>query len=108
DVPPNRFAAAMGQARDLLGHLPEGSSFTLIEAGRRPRVLATDQQNPGEALRAIDQLRPSNAGADVDEALRLGVALAGDRPHRHLYLVSDGAFKSAALPDLHDTPFSYL
>src|SRR5206468_10593593 len=46
DVAPSRFRAAMGQARELLQRLPEGSSFTLIEAGRRPRVLASDQHNP--------------------------------------------------------------
>ncbi len=108
DVPPSRFEAARARVRDLIQRLPGGSSFTLIQAARRPEVLASDQQSSQEALRAVEQLHPSNTHGDVEEALRLGIALAGDRPHRHLYVVTDGAHGGFQLPDLHGAPLSYL
>ncbi len=108
DVAPSRFEVALARAREVLEGLPEGSSATLIEAGIRPRAVVTDQSDPREALRAVDQLRASNASADVEEALRLGAALAGDRPRRHFYLVSDGATGVQETPDLRGAPLTFV
>ena len=71
DVAPTRFEAARGRVRDLVQRLPEGSSVTLIEAERRPRVLASDQPNMREAQRAVDQLQPTSSAGDLEEALRV-------------------------------------
>ncbi len=92
DVKPSRFANAKKQAEEAIRSAGASDRIALIEAGPTPRVLFPLSSDPSKQLRALDGLKPTDAEADVGDALRLAAALVGSIDGARIVLLSDGVF----------------
>lgn len=90
DVKPSRFEVARAQARDLIGRLGPQDRFSLIWMGSQARMLASTTGDQGPLRSALEGARVSNGGADLQQALALAVAAAGQGAGTRLVLLSDG------------------
>lgn len=108
DVLPSRFGAAVAYARSLVDRLGPHARMTLIAMGTDPTVVASSEGQRQPLLRALDQLRPSNGPADLQDALQLAVAAAGaDATGTRLVVLSDGITNPLSEPVSLPFPFEY-
>lgn len=96
DVNPTRLEYAKAKAREIVSASAPGERLAIIDAGAVPRVLSPLAHDPNAQLRAIDQIRQSDAPASVGEALRIGASLVGSNGSGRIVLISDGAFGSVS------------
>lgn len=88
-----RFQIAMDSVKAMVGSMQGGDQLAMIEAGPTPRVVFPLGNDPDTMRRALDSVRPTDAEADVSEALRLAAGLVGQTPGAKIVLVSDGCFE---------------
>jgi hypothetical protein len=100
DVQPSRFARAVQAAQDTLVGLPENSLATAVLVAAHPQVLVAATTDRRQVDKALTEVTPSGAAADMREALLLARSLGGDPGARRIYLFTDGAFSLP--PDLPD------
>jgi hypothetical protein len=77
---------AVERLRERIDELPRGSRVTLVESGRRPRILAGPAAFPPQASEALDAWRPLWGRHDLAPAASLALQFAGDA---RLVVVSD-------------------
>ncbi len=77
---------AVERLRERIDELPRGSRVTLVESGRRPRILAGPAAFPPQARDALDTWRPLWGRHDLAPAASLALQFAGDA---RLVVVSD-------------------
>lgn len=108
DVRPNRLAVAIADARRLVQRLGPRAKMTLIAMGPSPHVIATSEGNRQPLLQGLEHLRPSAGQADLQEALQLAVAAAGQHASgTHLIILSDGITQSVGQPVTVPFPVDY-
>ncbi len=91
DVAPSRFAVAVADAKGLVDRLAPHARMTIIAMGPAPQVVATSLGARQPLLQALNQLRPSEGPADLQDALQLAVANAGPKTSgTRLFVISDG------------------
>lgn len=90
DVQPQRLAAAVAAAQQLIETLPGSAQITLIEAGAQVRVPVSGTRDANAARAALAALRPGLGGADFTSALTLAAALAAREPESEVVILSDG------------------
>jgi hypothetical protein len=90
DVTPSRFEVARGQVRDLLGKVGPSDRVTLVDLGPRPRIVAAATGDTGPIQQALEGLRPSNGGADLQQALALAASAAVRGQATRLLIFGDG------------------
>src|SRR3984957_18610294 len=91
DVGPSRLAVAVADARSLVDRLGPHARMTLIAMGPSPDVIASTVGQRQPLLQALDQLKPTDGQADLQDALQLAAASAGPRTSStRLIVLSDG------------------
>jgi hypothetical protein len=90
DVKPSRFELARAQARELIGRMGPQDRLSLIWMGPQARMLASTTGDQGPLRSALEGARVSNGGADLQQALALAAAAAGQGAGTRLVLLSDG------------------
>lgn len=86
-----RFDHAVAGARQILSSAREGDGVAIVAAGAPARVILTATTDLSSASRALEALRPSDRGTDLDTAMALSQTLAKSLPHadRRVILFSD-------------------
>ncbi len=108
DVGPSRFAVAVADARSLVGRLGPHARMTLIAMGPSPDVIASTVGQRQPLLQALDQLKPTDGQADLQDALQLAVASAGPRTSgTRLIILSDGITEPLTEPVTLPFPVQY-
>jgi Ca-activated chloride channel family protein len=92
DVSPSRLEAAKNRLHRFVQELNPGEQLAIVEAGAQVRVLASLTSDKQKLLNAINQIQPTDAAGNLDEALRLAAALVGKSNESRIVLLSDGAF----------------
>ncbi|MCX7993184.1 MAG: VWA domain-containing protein [Fimbriimonadales bacterium] len=92
DTSPTRLDAAKNRLRRFVQELNPGEQLAIIESGAQVRVLSPLTSDKQKLLSAIDQIQPTDAAGNLDEALRLAAALVGKSGESRIVLLSDGAF----------------
>lgn len=79
-----RFAQARRDLRDRISRLPEGAEMMIIAAGDAPWVAADLSTDRSAVLRHLDELEPTDCGADLNVAVALArrAAERADLPAR--------------------------
>ncbi|HUZ76732.1 MAG TPA: BatA and WFA domain-containing protein [Chloroflexota bacterium] len=98
DVRPNRFAAAVAAAREIVNRLSDNATGTVIRVANHPQILQQAGANKTQMAAALDAATVSNATTNMDEALQLALSLNQGQLHSQIFIISDGAF-----PTLHET-----
>jgi Ca-activated chloride channel homolog len=99
DVRPSRLAAAIEAANDLVNAAQPGDRVSLIEAGPTPRVLFSMSSDVPKMRRSLLAIQPTDAEADVGEALRLAGSITKKEQQARIVLISDGVF-----PEIENYP----
>jgi Ca-activated chloride channel homolog len=108
DVAPSRFAVAVSDARALVDRLGPHGRMTLIAMGPDPDVIASSVGQRQPLVQALDQLRPTDGPADLQDALQLAVASAGPRTSgTRLIVLSDGITEPLTEPVALPFPVQY-
>jgi Ca-activated chloride channel homolog len=108
DVAPSRFGQAVADARSLVGRLGPHARMTLIEMDAAPVVLASSIGSRQPLLQALDQLKPTQGPADLQDALQLAVASAGAKTNAtRLVVLSDGITEPLSEPVSLPFPVEY-
>jgi len=108
DVAPSRFAVAVADARGLVDRLGPHARMTLIAMGPSPYVVASSVGQRQPLLQALDQLKPTDGQADLQDALQLAVASAGPKTSgTRLVILSDGITEPLAEPATLPFPVQY-
>ncbi|MBM3309781.1 MAG: VWA domain-containing protein, partial [Candidatus Altiarchaeales archaeon] len=89
DVNPNRFAAAVGKARDIVKNTGEGSKVSLILAENIP-ITVLENGGPKKALEVLDKVMCSDTTTNTPDALMLAKdLLSQSKLKKKVYLLSD-------------------
>ena len=110
DLDPSRWHIATSKAREIIASAPIQTTFTLLRAGQKTRIVTPKTRDRGVLYRALDRLAedgPDTTPGLIKEALLLGLqqvtSQEGGDPSRHaLLLLSDGAFDRSQLPPVGD------
>lgn len=92
DVKPSRLGQAVQIANRFVSAVRPGDRLSIIEAGPTPRVLAPLSDDQGSMRLALQSVQPTDAEADVGEALRLAASLVTKASAARIVLLSDGVF----------------
>jgi Ca-activated chloride channel homolog len=99
DVAPSRFAVAVADAKALVDRLGPHARMTLVAMDQGPEVIASTVGQRQPLLQALDQLRPTDGQADLQDALQLAVASAGPKTSStRLIILSDGITEPLSEP----------
>ncbi len=99
DVEPSRLDQAKREVEKLIDELGIDDALLLVEMGSTPRPVSAFTGKSSELHAALSRVQPTDARADIREALRFSRDVLSDRGgHREIVLISDGGF--AALPSL--------
>lgn len=93
DVKPSRFEEAKRLALEGIRSAKATDRVAIIEAGPTPRVVSALSNDPARQVAALDSLQPTDADAQVGEAMRLAAALVGGIDGARIVLLSDGDFE---------------
>lgn len=96
DVKPSRFGEAVRMASAIVDSARPGDRVAIIEAGPVPRVASALSNDPGKVRIALHSIQPSDADADVGEALRLASSIVAKQATARIILLSDGVFPEVA------------
>jgi hypothetical protein len=96
DISPDRLEAAKSQARQLVEQLPDGARVTIIDAGRKARVIAARSSDLQQISQAIEEIKVGTGGSDMGIALQLASAIAMRQTDTQTIVLSDG---NVTLPD---------
>jgi len=105
DVAPSRFEDARRQVREILGRAGGGQRVTLIAMGRSARIVASATGDIAPVSTALEGLHPSNASADLQQALALAASAAGTGAGTRVLLFSDGI--TLPLPAATSLPYPF-
>lgn len=99
-----RLALARRRAAELVADLGAGQVVSVVEAGPAARVLLSASDDPAAVRRAVARVEPTEATADLLDALTIAAALERPQQRTMVHLLTDGALPAdvAALahPDL--------
>ena len=87
-----RFGQGLGQVRNMISQARVGDRLALILAGTEPKVIFPLSSDPARQRLSLVGVAPTDADADVGEAMRLAAALAGTTTGAKIVLLSDGVF----------------
>lgn len=95
DVPPCRFDQAVSKARNIVGRMGPGDSMLVIAAGAKARVVSSFTSDTNALNAALDDLRPSDTGCDMRQAMALAFSMAAGRRSSlpRIVVFSDGGFE---------------
>lgn len=97
-----RWDAAIEGARQLLRSVREGDSIAIVLAGKPARLALSATTDLNAARAAIEELRPSDRGSDLENALKLAESSLENlqQPDRKKIVLSDLAGVTLDAPDV--------
>ena len=87
-----RFEMGLDQVKQMISSASAGDRLALIVAGSQPSVIFPLSSDPAKQNLALTKAKPTDADADVGEALRLAAALVGTTEKAQIVVLSDGVF----------------
>jgi hypothetical protein len=91
DEKPTRFAAAKDKLNSLIEGLASVDRMLIVSMGATPRPLTTLTDDSAVLKKALENLSPSDTGADLDEALRFAEDALRGQARPEIVVLSDGA-----------------
>jgi hypothetical protein len=98
DVKPDRFQAAVQQARDIIRTRLSGQEVGLVLAGEHARLLATPTSDAALLQKALSTAQVSGSTANLGEALSLADSLLAGRQKASIVLIGDGHAAASEKP----------
>ena len=92
DVQPSRFEEAKRIVLQEIRSAKPTDRIAVIEAGPTPRVITSLSTDPAREAQTLEGLQPTDAEAEIGEAMRLAAALVGSIDGARIVLLSDGEF----------------
>ncbi len=108
DVSPDRLGAAKAEAGRVVDGLARGDRVMVVAFADKAQVACPLTADKGEARRAIAGLSVRETRTSVDEALRIGLAIADRHPPAAVTLLSDGAFEPVTDMPSHRSPVRFV
>ncbi len=98
DEKPTRFAVAKDKLNSLIEGLASVDRMLIVSMGATPRPLTTLTDDSAVLKKALENLTPSDTGADLDEALRFAEDALRGQARPEIVVLSDGALGSLQGP----------
>lgn len=95
DTPPTRLDRGREEVLRLIEGLAASDRMLLVRMGASPTPLTTLTDDGATLKSAVEEVRVSDTGADLDAALRLALDALRGQPQPEIVLVSDGALASS-------------
>ncbi|HEX6547696.1 MAG TPA: VWA domain-containing protein [Candidatus Dormibacteraeota bacterium] len=108
DVSPDRFAAGVGEARQLASSLKPGEDMAVVVMGEHAQLLAAPTADSGVLAQALDRARPSATAADLGEGISLANAILAGRPGGSIVLLGDGHALPPSAPPRINATLTYI
>jgi hypothetical protein len=99
---PTRLELARRRGEEMVAALGPGQTMSVLRAAARAQVLVSGTGDPSAARDAIAAVAPSQASADLDDALTLATALARPGQPTVIHLISDHAPDDSEIPTAPD------
>jgi hypothetical protein len=108
DVAPSRLEAAKAEARRVVDGLARGDRVMVVAFAEKAHVACPLTADKAEIRGAIDALAVRETRTQVEEALRIALAIADRNPPAAVTLLSDGAFEPVAGLPSHRAPIRFV
>lgn len=109
DLGETRLEAAKEEVERLIGDLSDGDEMMLITFDVKPGVVVPYTGIRSQLREALEEIELKETGTDYAKALDLVKSLAeGGERNVELYVISDGAFQSAAPEGLEGVALNYV
>lgn len=89
DVKPSRMEAAKRGLLDLISGMSQNDTMTIIQAGIEPYVAINQTGDKAMLRSAAQELSALNSRSDLDKALQLATAIAGDGENGAIHVFTD-------------------
>lgn len=99
DVAPSRLEVAKREVSRLVDGMAAVDRMLLVRLGATPTPLTTLTEDGAALKQAVEGVRPSDTGANLEAALRLALDALRGQPAPEIVLVSDGAFGAESAPE---------
>lgn len=98
-----RFDSALTDIRDLIEQGKSGDVITMLTFGGKANVLGdTRELEERELINRVENLIPPIIGADLHNAVALGLDLTDQGLPVEIHIFTDGAFEAPNLENIHD------
>ncbi|MHB8620667.1 MAG: VWA domain-containing protein, partial [Chloroflexota bacterium] len=109
DVKPNRFAAAVAAAKQIVGRLSDDATGTIVRVTEHPAILVQGSATKAQMYDALAHVTVSSGSTNMAEALQLALSLNKGKTRSQIFIISDGAFSglsriSTSGADIHFIP----
>ena len=108
DQAPNRFAAAVAEARRRASELRPGQQMAVVLLGTHAELLAPPSGDSAVLNAALDRAHPSGGEVDLGEGLSLANAVLAGRNDGIIDLIGDGHARAPANPPQLAGPLEYI
>ena len=108
DVAPTRLAGARAEAARVVDGLARGDRVMVVAFAEKAHVACPLTADKAEIRRAIEGLAVRETRTNVEEALRIGLAIAERNPPAAVTLLSDGAFEPVTGLPSHRAPIRFV
>ena len=92
DVPGERFAEAVQQARSLIANKAAGDAVTIVLAGEKPTTVSPLTADKEKLLASLNAVKPADVTPDMREAISFAGSLVSSRAGAQVTVLTDGAF----------------
>jgi Ca-activated chloride channel family protein len=108
DVAPDRFHAAVQQARAIASSMKPGQEIAVVLLGEHAQLLAAPTADRSVLDAALARAQPSGGTSDLGEGISLANAILAGRPGGSIVLLGDGHSRSPAAPPRVNAPVTYV
>jgi Ca-activated chloride channel family protein len=95
DVEPDRFARSLAQARQAVGAVKMFEQMAILSAGETVGVLRGMTGDRDQLYAALESLTPTNARAQLNQAVETAQKLLADKPNGKIFVFTDAAHPEA-------------
>ncbi len=93
DLIPNRLAVAKKKAQEFIKELPENTQLALVQAGKRPQVIANFSDERSYLLERLKALTPADVRGNEAVVLQLANSILPTPAQGRVIFFTDGAFE---------------
>jgi len=93
DLIPNRLAIAKKRAQEFIKELPQNTRLALVQAGKRPQLVANFSDERSYLLKELEDLSATDVTGNEEAALKLAASLFPSQTQGRVIFFTDGAFE---------------
>ncbi|HEX2730959.1 MAG TPA: VWA domain-containing protein [Polyangiaceae bacterium] len=101
DVEPTRLGVAQTKLREFIRGLPSGDRLLIAEMGTTCRALSSMTDDTAELSRAVDAIKATDTGADLERALAFARDSLRGLSSPEIVVISDGALSDTERASAH-------